>query len=143
MPLNEPFAVIGVKPNSSYFHNTMRIVVLFMLILIIVILYYSGTKSSKPTASINDINNIIRPGTKMYDAIMDMDADNRIVYIASISKMILNEVHEVSKFRKIFKTVFTTLIVGFVAEYVIHGNITKVVSITGKTGLSAALAALA
>ncbi len=143
MPTEESLTVIGVKPNSSYFHNTMRIIVLFILIVILIMLYYSGQHCPrKAIASIHDIEHVIRPGTKMYDIIMEMDEDDRIVYIASMGK-ILNDMDQTSKFKKILKAVTTTLLVGFTAEYIMHGNVSKVISTTGKTGLSATLTALA
>jgi hypothetical protein len=140
----KPLTLIGIKPNPSYFHNTMRMVVIFLVILVLIMLYYSDRRSSaknKP-ASISDIDSIVHPGSKMYDMIMDMNEDERTVYITSIRKTIDDANNNVSKMRLIFKSVISTLLVGFIADYVVHGNVSKVMSTTGRTGLSAALTVL-
>ncbi len=136
--LQESFTLIGVKPNSSYFHNTMRIVVLFILMIVLVMIYLADNAPYQKKVSIDDIQNVAKPGTKMYDMIMDMDERERVVYVSALGK-ILDDVEHLSRMRQILKTVFAALIVGFVAEYIIHGNIVKTASITGKTALSSAL----
>ncbi len=141
MQSEKPLMIIGVKPNNSYFHNTMRIVAMFILIVILIMLYLSDHKPHKKITSIHDIEDVVRPGTKLYEAIMEMDEDARVVYISSMNKVLHNS-DDIPKFRKILKTVLTTLFVAFVAEYIIHGNVSKVMSTTGKTSLSATLTAL-
>ncbi len=141
MPLNEQLSTIGVKPNVSYFHNTMRIVVLFILLLVLVMVYYSDSKPHTIKATSDDIKKIIKPGTKMYDIVMDMDEDARIVYVSSLGK-ILKDINEISHMRRILKSVFTALVVTSIVEYITHGSMQKIISVTGKTSLTATLMAL-
>ena len=140
-PRNIAFDVIGIKPNPSYFHNTMRIVVLFLLVFIIFIIYYSDTKPNTIKTSEDDIHTILKPGTKMHDIVMDMDEDARTLYVSSMTR-ILQDNHEASKMRKVMGIVLTALFVNFVTEYIIHGNIGKIVGTVSKTGLAATLTAI-
>ncbi len=139
----QPLTIIGIKPNPSYFHNTMRIVVIFMVMVVLLMLYYADRRAPKQKkVSVSDIDSIVHPGSKMYDMVMDMDDNERTVYITSMRKSIDDATNNSSKMRIILKSVISTLLVGFVADYVVHGNVSKVVSTTGRTGLSAALTVL-
>lgn len=140
-PIDNTISVIGVKPNLSYFHNTMRIVVLCILIIILFMIFYSDTRSKKEKVSVEAINDMIRPGTKLHAVIMDMDPKSRKLFVASLEKA-LNMHNEPSKLRFVMKTVLSALFISFVAEYIIHGNVVKVLGVTGRTGLSAILTAL-
>ncbi len=140
-PIDNTISVIGVKPNISYFHNTMRIVVLCLLIIILFMIFYSDTRSKKEKVSVEAINDMIRPGTKLYEVIMDMDPKSRKLFVASLEKA-LDMHNEPSKLRFVMKTVLSALFISFVAEYIIHGNVVKVLGVTGRTGLSAILTAL-
>ncbi len=141
MTIEDPLVSLGIKPNPSYFHNTMRIVVLIMLLLFIVMIYYADMNPRPNKNTTKEIDIIARPGTKMYDIIMDMDNDARELYTAALQQSI-SATHQMSKMHKLIKTIATTLFVGFVADYVIHGNVNKVMSTTGRTSLTATLTAL-
>ncbi len=141
MQPKEPFALIGVKPNSSFFHNTMIIFILSLLILVLIMIYVADNRPYNKVVKLCDIENVVKPGTQMYDNIMGMDEKDRMVYIAAMGK-VLKDVDHISRMRQILKTVFTTLAIGFIVEYIIHGDTAKMVSIVGKTSLTAALTTL-
>jgi hypothetical protein len=132
---------IGVKPNESYFHNTMRMVVAFLFLLIMIVLVYFASRA-KPThlACIEDVEDIIRPGTQFHNALLDMDPIDRSKYIAVLNGSLRDT--GCSKIKKIYRGVIVSLISGMLAEYVMHGNVTKSVGVIGKTGLNSTLSTL-
>lgn len=132
---------IGVKPNQSYFHNTMRMVVAFFFLLIILVLIYFASRAKQTyIACIEDVEDIIRPGTQFHSALLDMAPVDRSRYIAVLNASLRSS--DVSRLKKIYKALSVALISGVLAEYIIHGNLNKSIGILGKTSLNTTLATL-
>ncbi len=137
------FTKIGIKPNPSYFHNTLRMVMAFVLLLILCILIYFASRAPPDrNVSLSDIEDVFPQGSPFHNAIREMPVEIRAKYINSINDIVHGKNQKVSKVKKITSTIIVALMSGLVAEYVIHGNIQKTVSIVGKTGLNSTIATL-
>lgn len=132
---------IGIKPNQSYFHNTMRIIVAFLfLIIIMILLYFTSRAKQTYVACIEDIEDVIRPGTQFHDVLLDMKPIDRSKYIAVINGSLRDS--NKTRVKKIYKALSVAVISGILAEYIIHGSLNKSIGILGKTSLNTTLATL-
>lgn len=140
--ISKPLASIGFKPNASYFHNTMRIVAAFALLVIIVVMFYFSTRASKAEITLRDIEDVIKPGTAMHTAIDEMDEESRTLYVAALNRLIHNS-DDASRIKKITRSLSVAIVSGIIAEYIMHGSMSKTIGILGKTSINTVVGTMA
>lgn len=121
-------AIAGVKEAESRLHAYGRSIAIIILLGIIVWGVYS---EHQETLRIDDLNDIVKKDTIMYNAIMELDECARAKYLRSLKKTFEKE--PPTLFNKYYKGVQVALIAGVCSEYIINGNASKPIGIVGKT----------
>ncbi len=118
----------GIKPAQSFAHELCRVLLIIGLIAII---YKMIKNECDEEISIDDISDTIKPGSLMYQSIMEMDEDTRNKYIKNIYHVLKDE--DPRKLKKYINGIQVSLIAGIASEYMVNGNLTKPMGIVAKT----------
>lgn len=120
--------IAGVKEPESAGHAWCRGVAICILLGIIVWGIYS---EHQETLRIDDLNDVVKKDTIMYNSIMELDECARAKYLKSLKKTFEKETPTL--FNKYYKAVQVALVAGVCSEYIINGNASKPIAIVGKT----------
>jgi hypothetical protein len=117
----------GVKQAQSKIHNFLRTVLLLGFVFMI---FLSIKLENPKQTTLDDISNIVRPGTIMYNMVDEMDDDVKCRYLNNLQSSI--EPGQ-TRLQKYINGVQLSLIAGIVSEYIINGNSAKPLGILAKT----------
>lgn len=120
---------VGIKKADSKINDFVRGVFVVILIYMFVAVLFKNTEEQQMT--IEDISDIVKPNTILYNAIRELDDDVQCRYIQSIKKAVNDKTPPLS--RRLYKTLGIALGTGILSEYIVSGNLTKPVNIISKT----------
>ena len=119
-------AVLGIKPADSHTHEFFR----FLLVVFIVFMIYKSIYDETPdTVCLEDISDMVKPGSLMYKTIDEMDPETQHRYVISLQG-VLKEQDTASRY---MKSIQAAMIAGIATEYIVNGNLSKPVGIIAKT----------
>lgn len=118
----------GIKPAESFLHELCRVL---LIIGLLVITYKMIKNECDEEITIDDISDTIKPGSLMYQSIMEMDEDTRNKYLKNIYHVIKDEEPHILK--KYINGIQVSLIAGIASEYMVNGNLIKPMGIIAKT----------
>lgn len=119
---------VGVEPAESPIHNKVRFVLLIGVIFVII---WSVYNKESEEINIDNISNLIKPGTIHYQAIQEMDDEAKVCYVRSLKEMADNKY--TSSSQKYLQAMKVSLLAGIVSEYIANGNTAKPMGIIFKT----------
>ena len=120
-------AVLGIKPADSHAHEWVR---LLLVIVILYMIYKSIHRDEPETMCLEDISDVIKPGTIMYNTIDEMDPETQQRYIKSLKGALDDEPDPAAKY---VKAIQAAMIAGIATEYIVNGNLSKPIGIVAKT----------
>lgn len=118
----------GFKEAQNAFHAWCRSIAIIILLGIIVWGIYS---EHQETVRLDDLSEVVKKDTIMYNAIMELDDCAREKYLRSLKKTFEKE--PPTLFNKYYKSVQVALLAGVCSEYIVNGNGSKPIAIVGKT----------
>ena len=79
---------------------------------------------------LEDISDVIKPGTIMYNTIDEMDPETQQRYIKSLKGALDDEPDPAAKY---VRAIQAAMIAGIATEYIVNGNLSKPIGIVAKT----------
>jgi uncharacterized membrane protein len=78
----------------------------------------------------------------MHTAIDEMDEESRARYVAALNRLIHNN-DDTPRIKKIARSLSVAIISGIIAEYIMHGSMSKTIGILGKTSINTVVGTMA
>ena len=119
----------GFKPAASRTHDVIRIL---MIVAITGYIIYLGMHddSEDKCIQLDEVSDIIKPGTLIYQTAEEMDDATRHLYLKSMVPMLTPNPPVIKKYIKSFKF---ALIAGLLSEYIVNGGTSKLIGVVTKT----------
>jgi hypothetical protein len=118
----------GVKPAASKTHDVLRT---FLFVLIMLAIIYTIHHEKSHDVTLDDVCDVIKPGTIMYNSISEMEPDIQRRYLKSLQDTLSEDDPKLVK--KYSNGLKVALIAGIASEYIINGNTSKPIGIIAKT----------
>lgn len=120
----------GFKPAETNSHELFRLLLIVGIIILVCWSIYKDNKGDKECITLDDISDVIKPGTIMYKSINEMDEETQKKYLRSLKHSLDDDPPLITKF---IRGIQVALIAGIASEYAINGNLSKPIGIIGKT----------
>jgi len=120
--------ITGFKPAASRVHEIIRAL---LLIAIVVLIIWNIRRKEEEDIEIDNICDVVQPGTILYNAALELDEDTRRRFATNLKRELSDA--RPSTAQKYKKAIGISLLAGVLSEYIINGNSAKPIGIISKT----------
>lgn len=133
IPKHNKVSTLGIRPAESQIHNYGRSIVVFLLLILIIYEIYSEKQES---VQLDDISDIIKQDTILYNSVMELEPECRHNYIRYLKTALLKSPPSMAE--KYLKNISIAIVVTICSEYIINGNTAKPMGSVGRSIIATA-----
>lgn len=126
---------IGVKPAPNRRYALLRAAIIIFIAILIIrsVLEEQERKKNAKAITLDSMSAIIKPGTKLYQTIAEMEPEAQSQYLKGLKYAIDAGIPEESFVKKYLQTLGAALVANLLAEHLVNGNISKPVGTIAKS----------